>query len=316
MTAALRPIDRAEITILVDNYTDFLLTENNRMVQRPVIPFENVLLAEHGLSFLIRIFSGTESHTILMDAGNSGTTLFHNARELHLNLDDIEEIIISHGHFDHFGSLVPLLRSLSCRTPVHLHPRAFSERRKKMPNSSSRNFPILDKDILTHAGAVLNFSTDPSLLANRYMLITGEIERTTSFEQGSPVLEAFDQGDWIADPFWDDQSLVLNLASHGLVVISGCAHAGIINSVRYAQKITGINQVHAVIGGFHLSGQNFEQVISPTISALHEIAPEWVIPMHCTGWCAINEMNKVLPGKVLINTVGTRYCLESEMKIS
>lgn len=311
MIAALRPIDRVEITILVDNYTDFLLTENNRMVQRPIVPFENVLLAEHGLSFLIRIFSGTESHTILMDAGNSDSTLFHNAKELHLNLDDIEEIILSHGHFDHFGSLVSLLRSLSCRTPVHLHPRVFTERRKKMPDGSSRDFPILDKDILTHAGAVLNFSGEPSLLANRFMLLTGEIERTTSFEQGSPVLEAYDQDAWITDPFWDDQSLVLNLADHGLVVISGCAHAGIINSVRYAQKITGINHVHAIIGGFHLSGQDFQQVVSPTISTLQEIDPDHVIPMHCTGWGAINEMNRVLPGKVLINTVGTRYLLGS-----
>ena len=100
---------------------------------------------------------------------------------------------------------------------------------------------------------------------------------------------------------------MINVKGKGLVVISGCAHAGIINTVEYARKITGVDTVHAVIGGFHLTGPFFEPVIQPTIDAMKEIGPEYVIPLHCTGWKAMNRFAEEMPGQFILNTVGTTY---------
>ena len=105
----------------------------------------------------------------------------------------------------------------------------------------------------------------------------------------------------------DDQAVVINIKGKGLVVVSGCAHAGIINTIKYAQKITGIEPVLGVLGGFHLTGPLFEPVIEPTIKAMKQINPEYIVPMHCTGWDAINRFFSAIPDSCILNTVGTTY---------
>jgi 7,8-dihydropterin-6-yl-methyl-4-(beta-D-ribofuranosyl)aminobenzene 5'-phosphate synthase len=120
-------------------------------------------------------------------------------------------------------------------------------------------------------------------------------------------MEAFMNNRWVPDPISDDQALVINVKGKGLVVISGCAHAGIINTIEYAKKLTGIETVHAVIGGFHLSGPLFAPVIQPTIDAMKRISPDYVVPMHCTGWTAVNRFFEEMPGRCILNTVGTTY---------
>ena len=138
-------------------------------------------------------------------------------------------------------------------------------------------------------------------------MATGEVERVTPFEKGFPGMEAKINGNWVVDPFNDDQGLVVNLKDKRLVVIGGCSHAGIINTVKYAKKITKIEKVHAVLGGFHLTGPLFEPIIGTTIDEMKKINPEYVAPMHCTGWNAINQFKEKMPGRVIINTVGTTY---------
>lgn len=311
MRYSIHPADTIEITILVDNYSDLLLGENTPPVYRPVLPDGQTLLAEHGLSFLIRISSEGKKHSLLMDAGASEIALLQNAERLGLNRDEIEEIVISHGHFDHIGALNHILRSSPHRIPVHLHPAAFARRRKKYPDGTYTDLPTLNRDGITHDGAILSMSAGSSLIMNQYALLTGEIERQTSYEQGSPNLEAEADGRFVIDPFCDDQSLILHLKDRGLVIISGCAHAGIINSVRYAQKITGIDQIHAIIGGFHLSGPYFRTIIPQTITDLQEIDPRYIIPVHCTGWEAQTAIARTMPERFLLSTVGTRFHFEA-----
>jgi len=311
MIPSLKPVDRIEFTVLVDNYTDMLLTEQTGVVHRPVLKKGFTLLAEHGFSVLVRVRAGDETHYVLMDTGATGIPLLKNVESLGISLDPVEEIVLSHGHYDHFGSIIPLFRQLNTRLPVHLHPGVFNDRRKINPDGSSSSLPTLNRDLLTNVGAILNLSSEPSLIANQHILLTGEIERITSYEQGSPVLEISEKGEWKKDPFRDDQSLVMVLKDHGLVVLSGCAHAGIINSVKYAQKITGVDLVYAILGGFHLSGPFFGLVTSSTIKEMQDFEPEWVVPLHCTGWDAITRFAEAMPGKVLLNTVGTRYCFGS-----
>ena len=126
--------------------------------------------------------------------------------------------------------------------------------------------------------------------------MTGEIDRTTEFERGLAVQQAFRDGEWQPDPFiHDDQALVADVRGKGLVVITGCCHAGLINTVRHARKLTGVDRVFAVVGGFHLGTPVFEPVIPPTVEALAEFDPRVVAPTHCTGWRAIHALAAAFP---------------------
>ena len=168
----------------------------------------------------------------------------------------------------------------------------------------------MNEDDLKNAGAKIIKSKDPYTLASDLVLLTGEVERNTIFEQGFPWAEAKINGEWIVDPFKDDQGIIIKLKDKGLVVISGCAHAGIINTINYSKKITQTEKVHAVLGGFHLTGPLFKQIISPTIEEMKKINPDYLVPMHCTGWDAINQFKEEMPDNVVINTVGTTYIFE------
>jgi 7,8-dihydropterin-6-yl-methyl-4-(beta-D-ribofuranosyl)aminobenzene 5'-phosphate synthase len=167
--------------------------------------------------------------------------------------------------------------------------------------------PALDECILKEAGAAPLKSEIASPIAGGLIYTTGEVERKTSFEKGFPWAEARIDGKWVIDPFRDDQGLIIKVKGKGLIVISGCAHAGIINTIEYAKKITGTDQVHAVLGGFHLTGRIFEPIIQPTIDEMKKIKPDHIVPMHCTGWKAINKFAEEMPEQFMLNTVGTTY---------
>ena len=107
----------------------------------------------------------------------------------------------------------------------------------------------------------------------------------------------------------DDQSLVMHLRNKGLVIVSGCSHAGIVNTVLYSKKLSGVDRVHAILGGFHLTGAVFEPVIDPTIQELKKLDPEVLVPMHCTGWKAINRFSQAFPASFILNSVGSKYTL-------
>jgi 7,8-dihydropterin-6-yl-methyl-4-(beta-D-ribofuranosyl)aminobenzene 5'-phosphate synthase len=133
------------------------------------------------------------------------------------------------------------------------------------------------------------------------------VERVTDFEKGFPWAEAKINGKWVVDPIHDDQAAVVKVKNKGLVVVSGCSHSGIINIVRYAQKVTQTEKVHAVLGGFHLSGPLFEPIVEPTIEEMKKIKPDLVVPMHCTGWKAINQFALKMPEQFQVNIVGSTY---------
>lgn len=303
----LEPVDRVEVTILVDNYTDHLVTPATPVDHRVPIDPGCMLLAEHGLSCLIRLFSGKKEHVVLLDSGLSRDCLFHNARQIGISLSTVEAVVLSHGHFDHFGGLLEFFCSTTRQIPLVLHPDAFLQRRLNHPGKDVVDLPQLDAAALKKAGADLRQRKEPSTLAAGYLLVTGEVERKTPFEKGFPGMEAFTGNCWTVDPISDDQAVVINVKGKGLVVISGCAHAGIINTVEYAKKITGVDNVHAVMGGFHLTGPVFELIIQPTIDAMKQIDPDYIVPMHCTGWKAINRFAEEMPGRFILNTVGTTY---------
>ena len=144
------------------------------------------------------------------------------------------------------------------------------------------------------------------MLIGGHALVTGQIPRTTDYEKGSPNQVAWTDGKWQPDPWiHDDQAIVLNVKGKGLVVLTGCGHAGVINTLRCARKLTGVDQVHAVIGGFHLTGPVFEPIIAPTVEALKDFAPKIIVPQHCTGWRATHMIARNFPEAFVPNSVGT-----------
>lgn len=140
-------------------------------------------------------------------------------------------------------------------------------------------------------------------------MVTGEVERVTPFEKGLPNAVLERDGKIEKDPIVDDQALVIHLKGKGLVVIAGCSHAGIINTILYAQNLTGTERVHTILGGFHLSGPYFEKIIEQTIGELKRINPEVLVPMHCTGWKAIQRMSQEFPDAFVLNSVGSMITL-------
>ena len=152
---------------------------------------------------------------------------------------------------------------------------------------------------------------EPSLLADSCLLITGEIDRTTEFEHGMPPShQAWTGEGWLADPMvTDDQAAVVHLRGRGLVVLTGCGHAGAINILRHARRLTGVDQVHALIGGLHLGGTAFEPIISPTIAASRLCAAAMMSAGHCTGWRAQNALAAALPDAWVPGSSGTTHHL-------
>ncbi|MGE5123050.1 MAG: MBL fold metallo-hydrolase [Acidobacteriaceae bacterium] len=307
----LREADKLEVTILVDNYTDLLILQSTEVVKRHGFPPPQDPHAEHGFSCLLKVFAGSEQHVVLIDAGLGTRALFHNATLLQIDLGQVEAIVLSHGHFDHFGALGEFLYRAAPGTPLYLHPEAFLERQLNIPGVGHLTpMPQLREAVLKAAGASIRKAKGASALASNLVLATGEVNRLTPFEKGFPWAEAKIDGEWIVDPFHDDQGVVVKLKDKGLVVIGGCSHAGIINTVKQAQVATGSEAVHAVLGGFHLTGPLYDAVIMPTIEEMKKFNPMYVIPMHCTGWKAINLFAKEMPAQFILNTVGTSYIFQ------
>jgi 7,8-dihydropterin-6-yl-methyl-4-(beta-D-ribofuranosyl)aminobenzene 5'-phosphate synthase len=142
------------------------------------------------------------------------------------------------------------------------------------------------------------------------ILITGEVDRTTDFETGMPFHEARGPHGWEPDPLiLDDQALIVHVRDVGLVVVTGCGHAGAVNICRYAMRLTGSSRLAGLFGGFHLSGPAFEPIIEPTVAALRELAPRIIVPAHCTGWRAQHRLAADLPDAFVCNAVGTSVTL-------
>lgn len=306
--------DGIEILTVMDNTVDLLLDGSETVLRPPLdrngkIPTDT-FLAEHGLSILIRINGKGASKTVLLDAGYTAIGVPHNLKQLGVDLEAIDAIVLSHGHMDHYGSLFSLLDNIEKPMPIVVHPEAFSPSRY-IERSDKRLlvFPVLKETDLVARGGRIIPSKSPFVSPERLYAVTGEVERTTGFETGLPDARIEKNGKMEKDETLDDQSVVMVARDKGLVVVAGCAHAGIINTVQYSQKITGIERVHAILGGFHLSGKHFEAIIDRTIEALRGIDPDVIVPMHCTGRKAMDSISRAFPNQFVLNSVGTRILL-------
>jgi 7,8-dihydropterin-6-yl-methyl-4-(beta-D-ribofuranosyl)aminobenzene 5'-phosphate synthase len=269
--------------MVVKNVQVRVLLENTKNSSNPSLE------AKHGMSFLVTATMDKDKKTtILMDTGPSPDALLNNVKALGVDLNDVDTVVLSHGHYDHTGGLIEALKHIEKRVLVIGHPLIFDPKLKVTPSLSSIGAPF-NRSKLESAGGLPILATNPVKIADG-ITTTGEVPRTTEFERV--------RGFWTVnnvsfkkDLMIDDQSLVVDVEGKGLVVISGCAHSGIINTIKYAQQITQNQTVYAVLGGFHLISSN-DETIQTTVDSLKSFDPKIVAPCHCTGKNAIKKIQE------------------------
>ncbi len=260
--------------------------------------FRQGLVAEHGLSFHIQ----AGEHSLLFDAGQTDLAVI-NAETLRLPLDRVEAIVLSHGHYDHTGG-VPAMLEVVPEARIYLHPAAFE---KKFSQNSGQSRSIGMSDCVAQAirqrpGGFIQTAGRTKIVEG--LFATGEIPRANTYEDtgGAFFLDA--EGTR-RDPLTDDQALVIDLGS-SVVLLLGCAHAGVVNTLDHVRHLTGGKPVRAVIGGLHLSSAS-EGRIQQTIARLREAQLEILAPAHCTGWPATAKLWQAFPDLCRPANVGMVY---------
>ena len=320
MNQSLKEVESAEIISLMDNSVDFISTvereeaqnvrewTKERMNSEWIEKHFRLPLAEHGFSMLVRVFDGSKSHSVLFDVGGSPNGVVTNAKRMGVNLAEIECVVLSHGHYDHFGGLTATVKATKKgNLPIIIHEDMLKTRGVANPDGTVRKYPKFPPERDVKPASYIK-TRQPHLIANDLMLITGEIPRKTSFEKGYPRHRVLINGRWHPDPLIrDDRALIINVKQKGLVILSGCAHAGIINTALYAKELTKTGNICAILGGFHLAGREYEQVIDKTVEKLKELKPALVAPSHCTGWKGAFAIARALPKAFVWNSVGNLY---------
>ena len=297
---SLEPVDRVDVTVLVDNFIDSTLKSFPGVSRPGGRNINEPLLAEHGLSLFVEILKEGVKGAFLLDTGSTPFGITYNAEKMGIDLKGIKGIFLSHNHKDHTGGLEAVL-SITGPIPVFIHPYGFYT--KWVKSQSSR----LNKERLASLGAVWRSKEGPQSMAP-FLLTSGPIPRTTEFEEIIGLSDRKIEKDGVMEPevFLDDGALFLKIKGKGLVILTGCAHSGIINTVHYGQKLGETEKICALIGGFHLTQASPDR-ISKTIETLKEKEIGYLVPLHCTGFEAMAAIWQALSQKVIIPSVGTRY---------
>ncbi len=257
-------------------------------------------LGEHGFAALVQ--QGNEA--LLFDTG-AGETLLHNAQRMNVDLRCVEQVVLSHGHHDHAGGLWPLLQAAGPKK-VLAHPDVFASR-YVLREGSARSVGIpYSEEFLAGMGASFSYG-DAFREVLPGVFLTGEVPRRTSFEEGDAGLFC-DLAGCRRDTVLDDQSLVI-VTGKGLLLLLGCCHAGVVNTLELAREKTGVGEVYGVVGGCHLAFSSQPQ-IDATIKALKKYGLKKVSPGHCTGFHAAARLAHEFPGGFKPLQVG--YLLEVE----
>ncbi|MDI6853636.1 MAG: MBL fold metallo-hydrolase [Deltaproteobacteria bacterium] len=295
------------VEVLVDNFFDVFEPSRPGVVER-VVPgrLKKPLVAAHGLAFWITLEKDGATSRLLLDAANSPLPLMNNIEALEHNLEEVDAVVLSHGHPDHYGGLVEILSRRQGKLPVYFHKDCYHPKLLITPRGRIGPWK-LDREALVQGGAEMHENSGPALVLDQ-VLLTGTVEASTPYETPLPGPKRVIAGVEENDPFTDEQALVAHVQGQGLVILGGCSHPGIVNMVKYAQKLTGVQEIAAIIGGFHLTAGG-PDLIRSTIQGLKELNPKILLAGHCTGFKALTQLALAFPDTFMVSCVGTKVMI-------
>lgn len=334
LTGAPPEVDRLSVRVVTDSYHHAFAPAGKMgdvQVQRffgpPSSEAPRTLQNEWGLSLHLESVRGSESRQLLVDFGFTPETLNGNLALMRIDPAQLDALLLTHGHYDHFGGMEGFLAKhgpgLKQDLPFYLGGEECFCTREIGPASAPSNFGALDRKAISKAGVRILFAERPSTLVG-HGFTTGSIP-LVSFEKPAPPtrmrvglqpgglgcapedLPENKRNITLApDDFQHEQATCFNVRGKGLVVMTSCGHRGIVNSVRTAQRVSGVDKIHAIVGGFHL-GPMPEDYVRRTIAALKELNPDYLIPMHCSGMPFYEMAKEEMPGRVLLSSTGTKF---------
>ncbi|SAL48806.1 MBL fold metallo-hydrolase [Caballeronia concitans] len=331
LTGAVPTVDKLSIRVVTDSSYSALLP-GGRTGTVDIVRFGLPLSPSHapgrtlenewGLSLLAHSTQGAQSRQVLIDFGYTPGTLNNNLELLKIDPAQLDALLLTHGHYDHFGGMVGFLQNnhskLKTKLPIYLGgEECFCTRENR-----GGQFGSLDRQAMRDAGLVITFAERPAIVAD-HAFTTGWIDQMTFEKPINPSVMTVGMRDGVGcaadklpaakqnvmsipDDFEHEQSTAYLVKDRGLVVLTSCAHRGVLNSVRMAMKVSGVAKVHAIIGGFHLTPQPLEYQ-QKTVDELKAIDPDYLIPMHCSGQTFYTMASQGLPGKVLLSSTGTQF---------
>jgi len=308
--------EKIVITVITDNLADALRPDYKiakRYSAGNASPFESVLIhAEHGLAYHVETTVDGQTHAFLFDFASNGAGMMKNVELLKLDLKKIEAIALSHDHLDHQSALIEFLKAkkeeIPQGIPFYVGEQFFVGTYSRMPDGMVVSLLALKREDVEGLNMVkiVEVKSPTPIVPGAHL--AGRIERVTEYEKIAPNFVAKRGDQYVQEEFPGEQAIVFNAKGKGLVVLSGCAHRGIVNTVKHAQKITGINKVHVLLGGCHLTGAKPE-VIQQTIADIKAMRPDYVVTTHCTGFEAIAAFQREMPDQFILSTAGTKYII-------
>jgi 7,8-dihydropterin-6-yl-methyl-4-(beta-D-ribofuranosyl)aminobenzene 5'-phosphate synthase len=322
------------VKVIASNRTSMTLPSNDKFKGKIIQPAHGsfATLGEHGIAMTIEILDVESSHLILFDTSGFMQSVINNLIQLKIKFKEIEKVIISHGHLDHFGGLIPIISRLKEGSEVFISPisindcyyagtvsgedlskddfgTSFKQLKKEGKIQFYRRDRRINRNLLYRCANENNIkiteTTVPNILYDG-VIMSGEIEIFDETELPKGLYLGVSKTEYDKHNYREEIALYINIKDKGLVVITGCSHTGLINIIKHGQKLTGVDKIYALIGGFHKE-RDTPKNIEKIVQFIENLDPEITCGMHCTGF----EFNRIMHRhhSHVLGIIGTEFHL-------